>query len=76
MLGTDDVYDDADAQLPDWAILGGYGNCRAKGKRRSEYIWLPTEDVNSTFQLGASLTDKLGATLGSCAALKQIACKR
>ena len=44
MLGTAYVYGDADAQLPDWALLGEYGNGSAKGKGRSEYIWLPTED--------------------------------
>ena len=44
-LGTAYVY--GDAELGQHSLLGEYGNGAAKGKGRTEYIWLPTEDGNS-----------------------------
>ena len=41
-LGQSFVY--ADAPLPEWALLGEYGNGGSKSAGRLEVIWLPTED--------------------------------
>ncbi|MGH6624940.1 MAG: DUF6531 domain-containing protein, partial [Burkholderiaceae bacterium] len=44
-IGTAYVY--GDGEIPEWAILGEYDNGSAKGKGRTEYIWLPTNDGNA-----------------------------
>lgn len=44
-MGDSYVY--ADSPLPEWALLGQYGNGAAKSAGRLEYIWLPTEDGNA-----------------------------
>jgi len=44
-LGQSFVY--ADAPLPEWALLGEYGNGGSKSTGRLEIIWLPTEDGNA-----------------------------
>ena len=44
-LGTAYVY--GDAELGQHSLLGEYGNGDAKGKGRTEYIWLPTQGGNS-----------------------------
>ena len=44
-LGDSTIY--ADNPLPEWALLGQYGNGAAKSAGRLEYIWLPTEDGNA-----------------------------
>ena len=41
-LGQSFVY--ADAPLPEWALLGEYGNGGSKSAGRLEIIWLPTDD--------------------------------
>ena len=41
-LGQSFVY--ADAPLPEWALLGEYGNGASKSAGRLEIVWLPTED--------------------------------
>jgi RHS repeat-associated protein len=41
-LGQSFVY--ADAPLPEWALLGEYGNGGSKSAGRLEVLWLPTED--------------------------------
>ncbi|TWO70301.1 hypothetical protein FN976_15015 [Caenimonas sedimenti] len=42
-IGTGFVFGD-DNEIPSWAVLGEYDNGSAKGKGRTEYLWLPTED--------------------------------
>jgi RHS repeat-associated protein len=44
-LGQSFVY--ADAPLPEWALLGEYGNGGSKSAGRLEILWLPTEDGNA-----------------------------
>ncbi len=44
-LGQSYVY--ADAPLPEWALLGEYGNGGSKSTGRLEIVWLPTEDGNA-----------------------------
>jgi len=44
-LGDSYVY--ADGPLPEWALLGEYGNGGSKSVGRLEYLWLPTEDGNA-----------------------------
>ena len=41
-LGQSFVY--ADAPLPEWALLGEYGNGGSKSAGRLEIVWLPTEE--------------------------------
>jgi RHS repeat-associated protein len=41
-LGNSYVY--ADGQLPEYALLGEYGNGGASSTGRTEYLWLPTEN--------------------------------
>ncbi len=44
-LGQSFVY--ADAPLPEWALLGEYGNGGSKSAGRLEILWLPAEDGNA-----------------------------
>ena len=43
-IGTNYIYGDGGAGIPEWALLGEYDNGSAVGNGRTEYIWLPTED--------------------------------
>ncbi|MBC5765647.1 RHS repeat-associated core domain-containing protein [Ramlibacter albus] len=64
-LGQAFVY--GDGQMPEWALLGHYGNGSATGKGNAEYIWIPTGNgtavpvaVYSNGKLYAIHSDHLG----------------
>jgi RHS repeat-associated protein len=57
-LGDSYLY--ADGNLPNWALLGEYGNGGAASTGRTEYIWLPTQD-GSAIAVGLYRAGKLHA---------------
>ncbi len=57
-LGQTYLY--ADGQLPDYAMLGEYGNGAASGAGRTEYIYLPT-DSGAAIPIGIFRSNRLFA---------------
>ncbi|KQT08113.1 RHS repeat-associated core domain-containing protein [Ramlibacter sp. Leaf400] len=57
-VGTAYIF--GDGELPPWALLGEYDTGSARGKGRTEYIWLPLED-GSAIPVGFYRNGKLYA---------------
>jgi RHS repeat-associated protein len=57
-IGTAYVFGDGDGAIPPWALLGEYDNGSARGRGRTEYIWLPLQD-GSAIPLGYARAGRL-----------------